>query len=261
MDDRYHEYEEFVAIPTQYLIANIDVLGVKNKLLKIDEKERAVELSKLNYFIEKAKNGNEATKALIDQGLETICFSDNIVIAYNINLAINQKDLNTKCAILLLYVMSLQAEALSQNFLLRGSIKFGELFIDKNKNFICGKGLVETYIQENELANYPRIITTDIELLKMVKDIVLDNNITLREIFKKDFDNIYYLDYLQLLTITPELTDDIMQKVKNRYEQDMSSERVLNEKIKQKHDWHVNYFNSFCDRVNLPEYKIEVNND
>lgn len=251
------ELENFVAIPKKYLIANLDILGVQNKLLHSNEKENAVILTKLNHFMEEAKNGTEATFGLV-QELETVCFSDNIVVGLQIDNKI--EDFVDKCHYLILYVMTLQMDALTKGFLLRGSIKFGELFIDKNKNFICGKGLVETYVQENNLTVYPRIITTDCELLKIIDDIKLSNDKILKDIFKKDFDNIYYLDYLQLLSITPNLTAELMQSVKNNYIKDLALERDINEKIKQKHDWHINYFNNFCDRVNLPEYKIEVAN-
>ena len=68
------------------------------------------------------------------------------------------------------------------------------------------------------------------------------------------------LDYMQLLSITPKFTNELVYKTKNNYIKHLASERGINEKIEQKHDWHINYFNNFCDRVNLPEYKIEVAN-
>lgn len=251
------EIENFVAIPKLYLIANLDILGVQNKLLHSNEKENTVILTKLNHFMEEAKNGSKETFGLV-HALDTICFSDNIVVTLEANDKNN--DFVEKCHYLILYVMTLQIDALTKGFLLRGSIKFGELFIDKNKNFICGKGLVETYAQESNLAVFPRIITMDCELLKIIEDIKLNNEQILKDVFRKDVDDIYYLDYMQLLSITPKLTNELVLKVKNNYIKYLASEREINEQIKQKHDWHINYFNNFCDRVSLPEYKIEVAN-
>ena len=123
------EIENFVAIPKLYLIANLDILGVQNKLLHSNEKENTVILTKLNHFMEEAKNGSKETFGLV-HALDTICFSDNIVVTLEANDKNN--DFVEKCHYLILYVMTLQIDALTKGFLLRGSIKFGELFIDKN---------------------------------------------------------------------------------------------------------------------------------
>lgn len=242
--------------PSQYLIANLDILGIQNKMLCKSEEERIYELSVLNSFIKEAKFGNPATKGLLDH-LDSICFSDNIVVTYNTANATSEQDLKDKCCYLVLYVLSLQALALVQGYFLRGSIKFGELYIDKEINFTCGKGLVETYLEESQLAIYPRVITKDKKLLELIGDMSLQNGHVLKDIFIKDADGIFFLDFLQMFCITSDIKEQ-MQIAKDCYNKYFLKDRYVNAKIQQKHDWYINYFNNFCDRNNLSEYKIEL---
>lgn len=243
-------------IPSKYLIANLDILGIQNKMLCKSEKERIYELSVLNSFIKEAKIGNPATKGLLDY-IEPICFSDNIVVTYNTANATSEQDFKDKCCYLVLYVLSLQALALVQGYFLRGSIKFGELYIDKEINFTCGQGLVETYLEESQLAIYPRVITKDNELLEIIGDMSLQNGHVLKDIFIKDADGIFFLDFLQMFCISSDNKEQ-MQIAKGCYSKYFVKDRSVNAKIQQKHDWYINYFNNFCDRNNLSEYKIEL---
>ena len=242
--------------PSEYLIANLDILGISNQFKSENERERICSLSLLRNFMEEAKNGSEATFGILEP-LETICFSDNIVAAYNTKNAQSQEDLINNVHYLILYVLSIQAKAFANSFLLRGAIKFGELYIDKDLNFTCGKGLIETYELESKEAIYPRIITQDDRLLDMIDDIQLSNGFVLKEILKKDNDDKYFLDYLQMFTIAND-TEELLKNAKSNYCKYLLKDRCINENIRKKHDWHINYFNKFCERVNLVQYKIEV---
>ena len=242
---------------SKYLIAYIDILGIKEKLSSNNEKVRKFNLSMLNHFVEEAKNGCGSAEYLLDD-IDIVCYSDNLLFAYDTTKASDRDDYIHKCHCLIVYVLCMQELALANGFMVRGSILFGDLYIDIEKNFVCGKGLIDAYIQESQLAVYPRIITIDKELLSIIDDIVFGNGSTLHNIFRKDFDNIYFLDYLLMTTTTSDLPIHL-EKLKQNYLQYQISERV-NEKITQKHDWHINYFNDFCDRVNFPKYKIEVAN-
>ncbi len=242
--------------PSQYLIANLDILGIQNKMLCSDPQKRSMYLSLLHDFIEEAKEGSEATMA-VKAPLDIICFSDNIVVAYNTSNAKSTEDRINKCHYLILYVLCLQTLALARGFFLRGSIKFGELYIDNEINFTCGQGLVETYIEESKEAIYPRVITKDKELLKIIDNIKLQNGYVLKDIFMKDADEKSFLDFLQMFDIANDL-EVHLELTKYNYENHLQQERNMDVKIQQKHDWFINYFNNFCDRNNLSEYKIEL---
>ena len=242
--------------PSRCLIANLDILGIQNKMFHESKKERIEQLSILHRFIKEAKIGNPATKGLLEH-LDSICFSDNIVVTYNTANATSEQDFKDKCHYLVLYILSLQALALIHGYFVRGSIKFGELYIDKEINFICGKGLVETYLEESQLAIYPRVITKDNELLKIIDDMSLQNGHTLKDIFIKDADGIFFLDFLQMFCISSDVKTQ-MEIAKDCYNKYFAKDRYINAKIQQKHDWHINYFNNFCDRNNFSGYKIEL---
>ena len=241
-----------IIMPSRYLIANLDVLGIKKQM----SNDKNLVLSMLYSFIREAKKGNPATQGLLDF-FEPICFSDNIVLAYNTSSAISEQDYNDKCHYLILYVLCLQTLALARGFFLRGSIKFGELYIDNEINFTCGKGLVETHQEESELSIYPRVITTDKNLLEIIGDISLSNGHILKDVFIKDADGIFFLDFLQMFCISSDIKEQ-MKIAKGCYNKYFAKDRYVNAKIQQKHDWYINYFNNFCDRNNLSEYKIEL---
>ena len=242
-----------IIMPSRYLIANLDVLGIKKQM----SNDKNLVLSMLYSFIREAKKGNPATQGLLDF-FEPICFSDNIVLAYNTSSAISEQDYNDKCHYLILYVLCLQTQALAKGFFLRGSIKFGDLYIDKEINFTCGKGLVETHQEESELPIYPRVITTDKNLLEIIGDISLSNGHILKDVFIKDFDGLYFLDFLQMLCIDQNYEEIQLQAFRDNYMKYLMKNREINFKIQQKHDWFITYFNNFCDRKNLNQYKIEV---
>lgn len=242
---------------SKYLIAYLDILGIRERLSSKDENIRKFHLSVLNHFVEQAKKGCGSAEYLLDD-IDIVCYSDNLLFAYDTTKANNQYDYIHKCHCLIVYVLCMQELALANGFMVRGSVLFGDLYIDKEKNFVCGKGLIDVYLQESQLAIYPRIITKDEELLSIIEDISLGGGSKLKNILRKDFDNIYYIDYLQMLATTKDLPVQL-KDMQERYQKDFVKERT-NPKIIQKHDWHINYFNNFCDRVSLPEYKIEVAN-
>lgn len=243
----------------RYLIAYLDLLGIKKKLCSSDKKEQILTMTLLEKVINDAKYGSYSTEFLIDN-IDVLVFSDNILIAYDTEKSVSEQGYIDEVCKLVLYVMCLQTMALVNGFFLRGSIGFGDLYIDKKKNFVCGSGLITAYTNESQNAIYPRIITDDSELLNIVNaGLKLQNGYVISKPFTKDNDSIYFLDYLQMLGCIKQDLPMHLLKNKEHYEKYQVLLPNEDEKVKSKHQWHINYFNNYCKQVGYAQNQIEVN--
>ena len=86
---------------------------------------------------------------------------------------------------------------------------YGKLYIDDN--IIYGKGVIDAYKTESEIAIFPRIIidntffqgALNIETPKYPNDVTLDKIfIGLKTYYLRDFDNNIFINYLDNIKIT-----------------------------------------------------------
>ena len=136
----------------------------------------------------------------------------------------------------------------SVGWLLRGGISIGQLFIDDVT--VWGDALLKAYYLEDKIANYPRIIID-----KNVVDEII-NDMQLNEYLRQDFDNIYFLNFLNDCHFCGEMLMNgfhIMQgEVGNS----------IDEKTYQKFSWHMKFVNSELDRKNEKKdkkYRLSMN--
>jgi hypothetical protein len=180
-------------------------------------------------------------------------FSDSIIISY-------LKTEKSGIFFILLDILFLCASVLQKGFLLRGAIVCGKLYHTETKIF--GPALVKAYEMERELAIYPRIIF-DEKILKIAKNYPREGykkNMEFKKIEEmiiKDFDGLFYINYLDLAKpnfidtdgMIPEYLESlrkIIESIEN--EEDIS--------IKQKYLWLKEKYN-----ILLTEYKKRYNND
>lgn len=235
------------AIP--HFIIYIDLLGIKNK---INSKNN-------NEYLLKIQNIYNKSLSLIEQyrhmggvtNLKCKIFSDNMLFAtevyeqknYGIGTNINSQ-IVTFMSILTIFI---QQYALDEGILTRGAITIGDLFI--NDVFTYGKGLVNAYVLESDVAIFPRVILDEKVLIYLDK--VQTVNINGCKIYSKDFDNYYYVNYLSYIFRDINL-GDIYNTLKNLQEE------VVSEKIKQKHYWLINKYNELCKLNNQTNYAINI---
>ena len=141
----------------KYYLLYIDILGMKSL---IDSKESELYLNYINNVYRDAIKGitgiyEEINKIKIDVRI----FSDNLVVA----IKEDDDKLSSLEAIkrtLIVEIASfIQMLALKYSLLVRGSITYGDFYIDEN--FLYGKALTRAYALESEVAIYPRIILDD----------------------------------------------------------------------------------------------------
>lgn len=162
-------------------------------------------------------------------------FSDNIIIAKKISSEPEQRMRDIRC--LLICAGSFQARAAgdSVGWLMRGGISIGQLFIDEV--MVWGDALLTSYYLEDKIANYPRII-----LDKSVINAIAQNK-QLNVYIRKDFDNLFFLNYLNNCDC-----HNYGEMLMNGFEKmQTDAKERLNENIYQKLCWHMNYVNSIID--------------
>lgn len=126
-------------------------------------------------------------------------------------------------------------------WLLRGGISIGQLFIDDV--MVWGDALLTSYYLEDKVANYPRIIIDK----SVVDEIIQDNKLS--EYMRKDFDNLYFLNFLNDCHFCGEMLMNGFQIMQRE------AGNNIDDKTYQKFSWHMNFVNSELDRKNEEQDK------
>ena len=216
-----------------YIVAYIDLLGVTNKINSEEQQFAMNKLYNLYTF------STDATKAIQTEGIKDICFkifSDNIIIAKRLSTEASRRKQDIKSLLMCAGHFQELSASDSVGWLLRGGISIGQLFIDDV--MVWGDALLKSYFLENTVANYPRIIIDR----NVVREISNDN--LLCGYLRKDFDNLYFLNFLNDSHFCGEMLMNgfqIMQK---------EVDKNADDKIYQKLSWHMNFVNSELDRKN-----------
>lgn len=170
------------------IVAFIDVLGFSD-LVDSDTTEL------INRYFDFVLSDFE--KAASKNKFNFLLISDSLVIYCNYSVT----ELNLLIKVLCKLQQKLMEDA---GILARGAISFGELFIDKSKNVIVGKGLINAFKLE-ALANFPRIILDRSLITLFWKDTdgaLKENevlNFTPPQPYRQDF---LYLNYTKYFAIS-----------------------------------------------------------
>lgn len=231
-----------------YIIAYIDFLGVKKIMQNQDKNYDFLQI--IQFLL----NRTELVADVIHhqnsiKPFEVKIFSDNIVIAQKIE----DELLGEQIIGVINIVWSLQFWALVQfGLFLRGGITVGELFI--NKDIVWGTGLIEAYNMENRLAVFPRVIVSKTVLARYNES--SDKTINIEAFVDKDLDGMWFVDYMSAcvnLSVMPQVAESLKDTVKSFSEVD--------DRIKQKINWTIRYFNSHClkhkDRIEYDKCVID----
>ena len=124
---------------------------------------------------------------------------------------------------------------------MRGGISIGQLFIDDV--MVWGDALLTSYYLEDKVANYPRIIIDK----SVVDEIIQDNKLS--EYMRKDFDNLYFLNFLNDCHFCGEMLMNGFQIMQRE------ARNNIDDKTYQKFSWHMNFVNSELDIKNEEQDK------
>ena len=242
----------------KYLVAFLDLLGASDKLQKPDY---SCDMIQVAYDMAKNAISSEHRHSL--PCCKAYTFSDNIALCARIY---EENELQTKLERLASIVadMMWMNAGMPQNVSLkgntfmtpvRGAICYGDLCVDDEMNFIIGEALANAYILESKKAKVPRVIL-DCGLAKYISN---------TNIFSRDDDGYYFVDYLCCKCSNKSIiANGIISKHTELISTELQrcfSNMINNERKVSKYIWLAKYFNNFISQ-HMPIYnKYKVNLD
>ena len=212
-----------------YIVAYIDLLGMTS-IIKSDTEKQKAAMNKLHNLYTFSM---QLTKEMQMEGNKEVqfkIFSDNIIITKRLSLQNKERTKDIKCLFACAAHFQELAASASVGWMLRGGITTGQLFIDEV--MVWGEALVKAYFLESKVAVYPRIIV-DANVLCEIKD-----DKVLCGYLRKDFDGLTFLNYLNDCHFCGEMLMNGFELMK------AETGPKLDEKIRQKFSWHMNFINT-----------------
>ena len=246
------------------IVAYLDLLGVKEKILTDDDSETNLTIIRKLYdeVINFQKDRDPNLK--IFQTCKFKIFSDNIVFIQELSND-SHDPIDTFEGFYRIFgvVADFQYCAFRDyGWLLRGGIVQGPLYLDDD--IVWGKALVTSHYLEDKLALFPRVIIDE-----QLYQLILKSNSHSKDIrLKIDSDGYSYVDYLNFMFIdeqnpyhmTPHLTMEF-PKLQNTFI-DMISKVPTDAKsesksIRAKYRWQIKYYNGACKETGFEEYCVD----
>jgi len=195
----------------------LDILGVKNSVKNRNQNgdliNELIDVLKINSKFEPDIKNTSGGKLEI----RSWYCSDSFV--FLMKKKGNEKNLSQ----LFLIIRYLQDKFWESGFCLRGAITLDDMYYPKeNENVLLGKGIIQAYKLESEIAIYPRIVV-DEEVYNFIKSNKLrgypfgKKGTKLTELIEIDKDGVYFLDLLdpKILRIEGEKIKEIKCKKLN----------------------------------------------
>lgn len=208
----------------EYIVAYIDLLGVKEKIKNGDIKSKDMIHHLYSWTIDVTPQIAIPENAEIKFKI----FSDNILIAKKLSNEKIQRGRDIRSLLMCTGHFQEMAATDTVCCMLRGGIAIGQLLIDET--MVWGQALVDAYKVESTIANYPRIVIMD----SVVQEIM--NYPNLKEYLRKDFDDCYFLNYLADCHCVGEFLEAGFEQMKKQA-------NLFDPKIRQKFAWHMKFLN------------------
>jgi len=221
-------------VTDEYIVAYIDILGIKNEIQQEDNKFLA--LNKLYNLYTFSINSTRQIAWSESSNIIFKIFSDNILICQKLSTTIEKRSKEIKSLIYCVAHFQELAASDSVGWLVRGGISIGQLFIDDI--MVWGKALLASYNLESNIAIYPRIV-----LDTSVTEFLLSSE-ELHDFVRCDVDDICFLNYLSMCHFCGEFLSlgfDLIQQNCNY---------SINDRVYQKLCWHMNFINDELNAKN-----------
>ena len=179
---------------------------------------------------------NEKRLASSYNRIKTKIFSDNIVLTIPLD---SEHDIDGITCLLKFVAIFQHYAAIQSNWLIRGGITIGELFIDDL--LVWGPGLVRAYKLEDSIAIFPRIIID-----RNILEIIGANHF----FFYQDIDDQFFLNFLNFMAYRDsENNDNFIAVIQKSFDGLLAEIRIsdgkYDERAHQKLQWYKNYINSW----------------
>ncbi|WP_342533283.1 hypothetical protein MHB40_20150 [Lysinibacillus sp. FSL K6-0057] len=219
----------------EYIVAYIDLLGIKSEMNK-GNKEQQLAMNKLYNLYTHSIDTTRMIAWEENKEINFKIFSDNILISRKLSKDNDKRKLEVKTLIYCVAHFQALAASDSVGWLLRGGIAIGQLFVDDI--MVWGQALLKTYDLESNIAIYPRIVLDSTVVNEVQK------NDELSDFIRKDFDGVYFLNYLSMCHFYGEMLSSGFEMIQE------NNLLYRNERIYQKLYWHMEFINRELDRKN-----------
>lgn len=235
---------------TKSLVSYFDILGFRKIVAELSPDQVA---SKLQALARSSSPGSAIAETF---GNTFTNFSDLVLrtVPVEPNSRLQGEEGLLYCELLELGFV--QAELITDGVLLRGSITFGDIFIDDKTVF--GPALIRAYELEDQVAIAPRVIV-DPEVFPLLEQYpvlrrhaVEDEMQYLCHLLKKDTDGVWFIDYLRIMAAQADDQAAYLRFLKAHRQlilDRLSEFRQLNS-VLTKYGWLVNYHNTWVNGLN-----------
>lgn len=195
---------------SKYLIIFVDVLGSQNKT----DFHESYLINAIFHEEFQAQSNNDMPHTAYQRTVFT--FSDCAYIFYQFKDDIEEerKDIGALFKVAMCNCEHIFLKLLKEKILFRGSVYYGDAYVDSERNMFFGPAVVETYKLESKTAVYPRVIIDDFVAEKIDDNIQRTINDFLQKspqadllpiigessfgkgVVEKDIDDKYILNYL-----------------------------------------------------------------
>ncbi len=256
---------------SECIVTYIDILGFKN-LIKT---KKPIEIYNILREFHKSIDNKSWYNSLgfnehaIDEGkLKYFVFSDLMLRARKLDET-NILDKEYIISLIIYELLSITQDQYNlitnNNVLVRGTLHIDKLFFEDKNDIVFGPALIEAYQIEEEIALYPRLVISE-KCIEFIKS----NSFT-RNLIRKDFDGIYFADYLYFHSL--KVSGDLLESklLEQRFDKHKNSIIYLNEqnsnevninikrKVQMKIDWLANYHNLTISRLSEISNKSFLN--
>lgn len=234
------------------IVGYLDILGSKQRILEDNS----------DYSLNSVYNLYNSTQNLFKKlkgveyykDIKTRIFSDNIVIFYPLDskafkkLKLDNKIQNISVALSIINLLSSIFQIIAFSGLkwcVRGGISMGSIY--NNGTLLWGKGLVQSYDIESNIATYPRVVVDK----KLIETLSLSDNKKMLEesLIRVAEDGEYYVDFVAVMNLLSERPDVGMQ-IHEMFEKNFAELESDNEKVLDKYRWFVK---TYANSMNNPE--------
>lgn len=139
---------------TEHIVAILDLLGASEMILS-DQSEAVLNAISDIFSKVAAEWVHVQSAPEVLHNIKRVTFSDNIALAIDLTKVPNRQEAIDS---FVKYISIFQSAALKNNFLFRGGIAIGKLYMNSESNFVWGKALVDAHKLEEKIAIYPRVI-------------------------------------------------------------------------------------------------------
>ncbi|MBE6358194.1 MAG: hypothetical protein E7057_02980 [Lentisphaerae bacterium] len=235
---------------TPHIVAFLDFLGASEKMR--DPKENNKFLQSINYVYSFANYIHKDMKKSYKSNIKIKIFSDNIIIATEIQ---DTKNIMGYFANIEHFSLLLYMNALLNHNIIRGAISIGNLYMDDT--LVYGEALLNAFNGESKIANYPRIIIERTIFDYISKEMLnLCNFLEVDEVIREDIDGELYLNPFWGIALLDGGKSKVEQYLRRNGSFILHEYKKLLAKNKTtvfpKYHWLANQFNEYCHANNHP---------